>query len=153
METLNRALDNAQAWAESIAHLHEAHLFCNDDSIEAREISREARSLLRKGFDFDGCNRGEVLGAIEDHSRESVLCVEVRQDWHAPGLSADLLDFSILLSTGGPALRLRGDLTSYCEPRRAWLEYQDWYTPWREYHGGELDALLWFASLFWYGEG
>lgn len=149
----NHALQNAQAWADDITTLHEAFTFCADGLMEAREIGLEARRRLRKDFDYDGDNREQCLEAIEEQCRESVLSVEVRQDWHAPGLSADLLDFSILLSTGGPALRLRGDLTAYCEPRRAWLEYQDWGTPWTEYHGGDLDALLWFSSLFWYGEG
>jgi hypothetical protein len=60
----------------------------------------------------------------------------------------------ILLSTGGPALRIRGELDEYKQPYRAWLEYQDWFTPWTEYHGDNVDtdALLAFAAYFYFGE-
>lgn len=154
MTEKDHAFQNAQTWAENTTTLCEAFAFCSDERMEAREISREARRMLRKDFAYDGDNREQCLEDITEHCRESVLSVEVRSGWHNPGEAPDIPeDFRFLLSTGGPALRLRGNLNCHNEPRRVWLEYQDWYTPWTEYHGGELDALLWFASLFYYGEG
>lgn len=93
----------------------------------------------------------------EDHAREmaeeSALSLELSGTW-APGETPTADGFVILLSTGGPALRIVGELNRYNEPDRAWLEYQDWGTPWTEYHGdnSDQDALLAFCSCFYFGE-
>jgi hypothetical protein len=56
------------------------------------------------------------------------------------------------LSTGGPALRIRGELDEHKQPDRAWLEYQDWGTPWTQYFDVEQDTLLQFCQVFYFGE-
>ena len=146
----NRAEQNAQGWAENISDLHEAWQFCQGD-LEGRDLSRGAKRILRE-HEHDGTNLHWVRESIEEECRESPLSVEVREGWHAPWASDGPEDFAVLLSTGGPALRLRGDLDQYCQPRRAWLEHQDWFKPWTQFFGGDSDALLWFAGLFWFGE-
>ena len=61
--------------------------------------------------------------------------------------------FMILLCTGGPAVRIVGELDEYAQPDRAWLEYQDWGTSWTEYHGShETAALLSYAREFYFEE-
>jgi hypothetical protein len=73
-------------------------------------------------------------------------------DW-VPGETPDPTEFTILLCTGGPAVRLRGELNNYREPRRVWLEYQDWGTPWTEYRGDvDHTSLLLYARQFYFGE-
>lgn len=148
----NHAADNAAAWSDSIEIIYEAWQFCQDESMEGRDISPDAKRVLR-GNGYDGTNKNETLEAIEQEARESILCVEVRSEWHSPGGFSGPEQFSLLLSTGGPALRLTGGLDQHCTPRRCWLEYQNWFTPWTEYHGGTSESLQWFAGLFWYGEG
>lgn len=148
----NHAADNAARWADSIETAYEAWQFCQDDSMEGRDISVEAKRILRE-HDYDGTNKNEVLEAIEEEMRESILSLEVRSDWHSPGNYDGPEQFNLLLSTGGPALRLIGDLDQHCTPRRCWLEHQNWFTPWTEYHGGTAESLEWFAGLFYYGEG
>jgi hypothetical protein len=72
-------------------------------------------------------------------------------------------EFNILLSTGGPAVRIMGELR-YGEPYRAWLEVQDWFTPWTQYYGTNnpddphswanqpsQDVLLTYARQFYFG--
>ena len=146
----DRAQQNARGWAENISDLYEAWQFCRGD-LEGRDLSRGAKRILRE-HDHDGRNVEEVREAIEQKCQESALSVEVREGWHAPGASDGPEDFAILLSTGGPALRLRGDLDQHCQPHRAWLEYQYWFEPWTKFFGADSDALLWFAGLFWFGE-
>lgn len=87
--------------------------------------------------------------------QEDALSVEVRSGWHSPGKSSSPEEFQILLATGGPAVRIVGELDQYGEPCRAWLEVQDWFTPWTEYHGENADqgTLLRYASCFYFGEG
>ena len=86
--------------------------------------------------------------------QEDCLSVEVRADWHAVGDTPDVANgqFVLLLSTGGPASRIRGELSDG-EPHRAWLEVQDWGTPWTQYFDIEQDTLLAYARCFYYGEG
>ena len=72
----------------------------------------------------------------EDSAREAIqedaLSVEVRSGWHSPGEDSEDEEFKILLTTGGPALRIVGDLGEYGVPKRPRLEMQDWFTPWQE---------------------
>ena len=94
--------------------------------------------------------------AAEQTAQETALSVQVRSDWHQPGDApdGDSGEYELLLTTGGPALRIIGSL-EYGEPRSARMEWQDWGTPWTVYpvSGDEEDALLTFARCFYYGEG
>jgi hypothetical protein len=86
--------------------------------------------------------------------QEDCLSIEVRADWHAVGDTPDVANgqFVLLLSTGGPASRIRGELSNG-EPHRAWLEVQDWGTPWTQYFGIEQNTLLAYARCFYFGDG
>lgn len=84
-----------------------------------------------------------------DRISEDPLSVEVRSGWVTPG--DDVMtpeEFCILLSTGGPAVRIVGDLNGCGEPIRARLEVQDWFKPWTEYAPADQDTLLSYASQF-----
>lgn len=131
----------------------------NDDSCGALGAAEE--ELYQFGRDY-----GEGLTELEaaagncesrddayDRIQEDPLSVEVRSGWHAPGVEDVAPDeFQILLGTGGPAVRIRGELDGYCTPCRAWLEYQDWFTPWVEYHeDGDQEVLLEYAQQFYFG--
>jgi hypothetical protein len=150
---LSHAEQNAQGHAEAIAAAYEAHQFCAEEG-EGRHLSREAKACLKE-HGYDGTNHDDVAEAIEEAAREQPLSVCVRcSEWQNLCESSDLApdEFQILLSTGGPALRIVGDLNNYLEPCRARLQHQDWGTPWTEWLLGDDEALLWFARLFWYGE-
>ncbi len=38
------------------------------------------------------------------------------------------------------------------DPCRAWLEYQDWGTPWTQFFDAEQDTLLTYCRQFYFGE-
>lgn len=86
---------------------------------------------------------------------ESVLSVLVRNGWRDPSHQTpedvDAEEYEILLSTGGPALRVWGKLNGHAEPRSAELQMQDWRTPWTRYPTPEA-LLLEFAQRFYFGE-
>ena len=88
----------------------------------------------------------------EDEAREILdsdpLSVEVRSAWVTPGEEMTAGEFRIVLCTGGPAVQIRGELDHCGEPSRAWLEYQDWGTPWTQYHDTYQATLLAYASHF-----
>lgn len=118
--------------------------FSTEEADELRELT-EAATI-----------EGEIqkdAEAVRERIQESPLSVEVRDDWRSPGDdSGGPVEFKILLSTGGPALRIMGELDGNNEPSRAWLEYQDWGTPWTQYFDVEQSTLLAFCQCFYFGE-
>ncbi len=148
--TADPAVSNAAAWSESISAAHEAWLFCQEET-EGRDLSREAKAVLHQ-HEYDGDNHADVAEAIEEEMREGALSVDVRSRWHSPGEEAEPGDFCILLTCGGPALRVAGELNHCSEPCSFLLEHQDWGTPWTRYQDADADALDWFCGLFYYGE-
>jgi len=53
-----------------------------------------------------------------------------------------------LLTTGGPAVRIMAEVDDHGMPDRAWMEVQDWGTPWTHYHGADADILLTYCREF-----
>ena len=93
----------------------------------------------------------------ENICSDDALEVCVRADWHNPGDvdAAKPSEYYILLGTGGPASRIRGELNQYLQPTTAVFEYQDWFKPWTEadnLSNEEEETLLEFAQQFWFGE-
>lgn len=118
-----------------------------------RDAAAEYLELLT-----DATVEGEIqtdADAVRERIQEGPLSVEVRSGWYAPGGDNTPEEFCILLSTGGPALRLVGDLDEHGEPTRAYLQHQDWGTPWTDYYAGEGSGavLLTYARQFYFGEG
>ena len=106
------------------------------------------------------CEAAGECESREDAERriqEDALLVEMRGDWYTydtePADAAKPVEFVILLGTGGPATRIIGELDEHGEPTRAWIEAQDWGTPWTDYHGGDSETLLTYCRCFYFGEG
>tara|TARA_Y100000401_G_scaffold101905_1_gene91809 strand:- start:815 stop:1213 length:399 start_codon:yes stop_codon:yes gene_type:complete len=93
----------------------------------------------------------------QDELRESILnsalSVEFRSGWHS-SVDDDIMpeEFKILLSWGGPALRIIGELDNY-GPVNPKLQHQDWGTPWTDFEITEdqQKALNWFCNCFYFG--
>lgn len=87
---------------------------------------------------------------------EDPLSLQVRCDWHTVGEEGTKpSEFMILLCTGGPAVRIRGELDRYSEPERPRIEFQDWFTAWQPLHSlsdEENDALLEYCRVFYFGD-
>lgn len=169
IETKDRAEDQAAAQYSSIVDMLAA-VECDFDRLEElRQLKAEAEECGNDagGGDDDPVISGaelEELAALEEQANgcadeddarqridEDPLSVEVRSDWSAPGEPLEAGEFRILLCTGGPAVQIRGELNRG-EPCRAWLEYQDWGTPWTQYFGADSDTLCRYASFFFFGE-
>jgi hypothetical protein len=99
----------------------------------------------------------EDTDAIREEITESALSVQVRADWYSPADGMDAgdiqpVEYCILLSTGGPALRITGRVGRHGEPDTAEMQWQDWGTPWTTYGDADSDVLLRFASHFYFGD-
>lgn len=164
---------------ESICEMVNA-LECDYDRLEElkeerAELDRERRStetgtregdaaeLALQEWDVENAEELEELTAQagecesrEDAERrisEDPLSLEVRSGWTSLGEPLQAEEFNILLSTGGPAVRIVGELNQHGEPYRAWLEVQDWFKPWTQYFGASQSVLLTYCQQFYFGEG
>lgn len=99
----------------------------------------------------EAAGESESREDAEQRIQEDALSVEVRSGWVSLGEPMEAEEFTILLGTGGPAMRIRGELDRG-EPSRAWLEVQDWFTPWTQYFGASQETLLTYARQFYFGE-
>jgi microcystin degradation protein MlrC len=93
----------------------------------------------------------------QDEAREAIyndaLSVEVRGGWHLPGHQDELDEFRILLTTGGPAVQIAGELDGHCEAVNPRLQVQDWFLPWTEFpvSDDEQEAIETYARQFYFG--
>ncbi len=89
----------------------------------------------------------------ETRIHEDPLEIQVRGDWHSLGDDDEgPCEFYILLATGGPAVRIMGELQDG-EPHRAYLQTQDWGTPWTDYYEeGAAEVLMSYCRCFCFGE-
>ncbi len=122
----NHAKQNAEAWYETI-----------------REQLHELKVTTLAGTGDDD---------IRDDILSSALEIAIRDGWHAPGSAGEPAEFYILLTTGGPGLRLRGSLDRWNEPTDCALEYQDWGTPWEPLAGAAPVVLEQWARCFYFGD-
>ena len=114
----------------------------------AAELTNNLRATADELADLQ-INAGDFTDrdAVETELYEYPLEVTVRSGWESIGEPLEATEYAILLSTGGPAARIRGELDEDGTPTRAWMEAQDWGTPWTDIHTDYDDALLEFAQF------
>lgn len=137
----NHAIRNASGWLGTI-----------EEAIAAMQALEEGDDTA----EIDGERFTDAEDVLE-RIHQMPLSLEVRGGWYTPGDSESTKpdEFRILLTTGGPALQLVGDLDEYGQPSNPRLQWQDWGTPWTNYRdtNEEQDvALQVFANCFYFGE-
>lgn len=125
----DHAIANAQAWYETIT-----------------DQCRRLKDACGKDADPD------QYETIREEIQESPLSLEVRSGWCALGSDLSPEEFCILLSTGGPALRIVGKLGLFNCPEHSRMEWQDWGTPWTEYTPADPGLLDSWAAQFYWGD-
>lgn len=151
--TKSQAIENAKAWAETIEDIatmlnskwwEELELLEDEPQSDPSRLAEMRRLVL----EYDVEDHGDVICAIYDHP----LSVEFRSGWVTNRKDMEPEEFMILLSTGGPALRIVGSIDNHGIPSDCALEYQDWGTPWTEYFGVDHDLLQTYCECFYFGE-
>ncbi len=157
-----RAKDQARAQLETIAAMVKRLEHCRDCTGEDCELTDaeiyEGINLHYKDGD-KATDEDKEQYHNEDDARQSLsedpLSLQVRSEWHTPGEDEAPTEYELLLCTGGPAVRITGELSQHQEPETAKIEYQDWFTPWVRYantSSEEDETLLTYARQFYYGE-
>jgi hypothetical protein len=178
----NHALEQAKSQARGIVEMVQAldretaaddftsklsdercrEILCAHWECEASELSDKTTEELRENIAecLSGESMDDELAGFEfdeDEARKRILedplSVEVRSDWTNPCDPLEPSEFRILLCTGGPAVSIVGELDAHKGPSRAWIEYQDWGTPWAQlFDEIEQDTLLTYCRQFYFGE-
>lgn len=168
---LEELRDEREALADELAEALKAGEACDDGAPDAdydlAKTIDDKRAELEQWDADNGEELAELVAAVtldgeevdEETARQRIeedpLSVLVRSGWYSLGAEdADTKpeEFEILLSTGGPAVRIIGNLDENGEPTRARLEVQDWGKPWTEYFQTERDTLLAYCRCFCFGE-
>lgn len=163
-----------ESQAESLKKTGASALSCLRDMIAALDCDYDRLEELREersDYKADGKNESrwedmysdeaEELKDLEESAgdctsredaeqriQEDPLEILVRSGWESSKDNFTADEFKILLTTGGPAVRIIGELRDG-EPCRAWLEVQDWGTPWTEYYEtGMAYTCLAYARCF-----
>jgi len=130
---------------QTIEHgdLQETHNELNEWDIENREELRELEADAGKYTSRD---------EVEQTIQEDPLCIELNGTWSL-GKAPVANKAYILLCTGGPAVRIVCELDDNMQADRAYLQYQDWGTPWIDYYeSGSNDTLLDYCNQLYFGE-
>jgi len=150
-EQAKGVLENIKALMERVHHAET----CNGDDCPLTE--REIMKGLGYGYigqkvDEDDIRLYHDMDAAVEEIYESPLSFEVRSDWETSGKDLVPMNYRLLMTTGGPAVKIAGSLNKGDIPETAELEYQDWGTPWTTYplNSEELQAILEFAQYFSY---
>lgn len=124
---------------------------------DTKRSERSARAALASIIEMvkalkDAEGDEDVWEKAKQAIQEDALSIEVRSGWVSAGSALEPEEYMILLITGGPAVRVIGELNME-QPETARLEHQDWFTPWTELplEEEETEALLAYASQFYFG--
>jgi len=112
------------------------------------QAEKEGTAEYEEGYPVDSDGMREIID-------QDPLEVSVKTGYHFPGAEGvKATEYMILLSTGGPASRIIGDLSEYGEPENARLQVQDWFTPWTDVNTTteQDNKLLEYACFFYFGE-
>ena len=131
----NHALQNAIGHIESILEDYEKYVFYESCNVTTMEQEEE-------------------IEQIRENILNSALSVEFRSGWNSNPNQLEIEEFKILLTWGGPALRVIGDLNQYKEPENIKMQFQDWGTFWTDFKitENQQEALNWYCSCFYFGE-
>lgn len=126
----------------------------DDTNVEHRAAKRALKEWDEENGDelkdlVDSAGDCKDRDDAEQRIHEDPLSLEFRSGW-----VTDKSDLStpeearILLTTGGPAVQIIVELDNG-EPHRAYLQVQDWGTPWTDYYeDGIGDVLMSYARCF-----
>jgi hypothetical protein len=135
----DHAITNARAWLETIT--------AGFVALEALEMDG-AESVQFEGQTFSEADE------LHQVLVESALSVQLRDGWRSPGSKGEAEEYEILLSTGGPALRIWGRLDGFEPDEWPELQHQDWGTPWTALPLDESERadIARFARMFCFYE-
>lgn len=136
IRTMVRKLDPETAAIDELAKLSRSDMinFLDNNDVEFDpELTDDAiRKIISDGVE-DGTITPDYFEHDEDKARDEImehpLSVEYRSGWVTPGSEMKPEEFCITLCTGGPEVRIIGDICNG-SPDSERIEHRGWGTPW-----------------------
>jgi hypothetical protein len=132
-----------------------AALECDYERLEElqgqEKLSRDEKKELTELKEAAGeCTSREDA---EQRIQEDPLSLQFRSGWSSSKEEMEPEEFELLLGTGGPAVRIIGEVGP-SGAENPHLQIQDWWKPWTDYNGTEADeaALETYCRCFYMGE-
>jgi len=123
--------------------------------LEMVETLQKADDDATNTYVKDGADVADAYEKAREAAREAIeqdpLSIEVRAGWWSLGEGDPdntPEEYRILLGTGGPAVRIVGELGAHGEPSSATLQVQDWGTPWTDYRKADDAILMAYVGVF-----
>ena len=132
--------------------MHELHTWAAsvDDPSTLSLVAR--RELLDRGWAEDQ-DREAIAEAIDQEISKTRYQFGSVRIGRTSAQSLKPAEFEILLSTGGPATRIVGELNQYKEPTWPRHNIRGWFKPWTEYldaTSAQDEALDWYLGQFYF---
>ena len=110
--------------------------------------------LIERIHDAQASDDNKNLESVQHENWENPLSVLVRADWQQLNDVLEITEFQILLCTGGPAVKIEGELDQYHQPESCRLYHQDWFEQWEEWpQDSDQEAiLLEYCQQFYFGD-
>lgn len=108
-------------------------------SDEQHTLEQEAQEYYDAVFDEELKVLLDQAGDGDDDARESL-------EYRVCGIDRQVR-YYVTLTSGGPAARLVVEVDEYGGIENAWLEYQDWFTPWVPALQQDKDLVERFAAM------
>ena len=118
---------------------------------DREQAAAQYAAIVQLLADLDAAEDSDDEDGARQRIADHPLSVMVRSDWTQPGDPLEAAEFQILLCTGGPAVRIVGEL-EHGTPCSARLEYQIWNMEWIQYFGPFSAVLCDYASNFYFGD-
>lgn len=132
---------------ETLAELNEAVGDANEAAKQWQDENMQEFADLEAAAKATG-NECKDREDAEQQIMEDPLSTEYRSGWVTDKADMQAEEAKILLATGGPAVQIIVELDDG-EPTRAYLQVQDWGTPWTDYYEeGIGEVLMKYVSCF-----
>ena len=152
IEDLAGGLVDAVSDPDSGAKLN--HLKSELDEAKEERKEWEENYLEELNELLDAAGECENTEDAERRIDEDPLSVRVRSGWVSNPSEMEAKEFEILLCTGGPAVRIVGDLDRG-QPENPRIEHQDWFEPWTRFTDTtqeQDEAILSYCQHFYFGD-
>ena len=151
------AMESIMVMVKRLNHCAECDGDSDECELTTEEIFAGINLSYSEGAEATDEDREEYHD--EDKARECIqedaLEVSVRaKGWRRPGEAVEADEYRILITWGGPACQVTGQLDGHMEPENAKIQFQDWGTPWitMPTTDEQDQALLTYARQFYFDE-
>lgn len=143
----------AAAWeaiADLIANYNNPYRKWTDDQVrEALDLEDDEEVTDRHRDELADEDPNNLKEDAERAIEEDPLEIQYCTGWYSisEGTPEKPKEFYVLITTGGPAVRIMGEFDQHGNITRAYMQVQDWFTPWVDVYHADQDTLIRYCEI------